>query len=184
MSVGVGIERKDRSWLIAGLPDDESEVVIFVNVLPGCKHIWGILLVILLGVCTAVSVQSLSGFVCIEILCYEKSHLRSIIEKRRYVLPLILAETVLFCTQKDVIQISVLLQILLDFSARLIIKKKRVHFQGVSRLLGERSLLQDKWTDESHCLILNSTIVFSITCMGRALFETYIRNSCFHCMQH
>lgn len=129
LNVAVGIERKDKSWLIAGLPDDESEVVIFVNVLPRYKHIWGILLVILMGVCTAVSVQSVPGFVCIEIVRYEKSHLRSIIETHRYVLALILAETVLFCTQKNVIQISVLLQILLDFSACFIIEKNKCIFK-------------------------------------------------------
>lgn len=123
LNVAVGIERKDKSWLIAGLPDDESEVVVFVNVLPGYKHIWGILLVILMGVCTAVSVQSLSGFVCVEIVFYEKSHLRCIIETRRYVLALILAEAVLFCIQKNANQISVFLQTLLDFSTFFIIYK-------------------------------------------------------------
>lgn len=44
----------------------------------------GILLVILIDVCTAASVQSLSCFLCIEIEFQEKAHLRSIIEARAH----------------------------------------------------------------------------------------------------
>lgn len=173
LNVAVGIERKDKSWLIAGLPDDESEVVVFVNVLPGYKRIWGILLVILMGVCTAVSVQSLSGFVCIEIVFYEKSHLRCIIETRRYVLTLILAETVLFCIRKNANQISVFLQTLLDFSTCFIIYKftfeKHPGFwvkEAFSRINWH---MASSWV--SCCLILNGTTVLSIACMGGDLSD-------------
>ena len=66
-----------------------------MNILSGYEHMWGILLVTLIDVCTAASAQSLSWFLCIEIEFYEKAHLRSIIETHththRYVLALLLA---------------------------------------------------------------------------------------------
>lgn len=44
LSIAVGLERKDKSWMIAGLPDDSGDVVTFVSVLSAYELMWGMVL--------------------------------------------------------------------------------------------------------------------------------------------
>lgn len=93
-----------------------------MNILSVYEHIRGILLVILIDVGTAASVQSLLCFLCVEIEFYEKGHLRSVIDTYRHTQVCTCSafwqgyHFFLHSVQKHANQISVFLQILLDSS--------------------------------------------------------------------
>lgn len=113
------------------------------------EHMQGLLLVILIDIRTAASVQSLSCFLCIEIEFYGRTHVRSLIVTHLHTHSCSLYfwqgyHLFLNSVQRQANQIGIFLQILLKFFR--IFYHLSFHFFKVASILGEKSFLQEKLT--------------------------------------